>query len=153
MNKGQNRRIQKSIDKSILIGVPILIIIIITAFFALVIGDSIKKKTYNPTPIKLDEITKWGAYDYSYSDSSQNNYPTNTFIPSSTKTKIPIILKSSTPRPTTKPTARPAQILPAIDTNCPDGCTYHKTGCDIKGNVSFSSGEKIYHLPGHDFLF
>lgn len=34
---------------------------------------------------------------------------------------------------------------------CPDGCTYHKDGCDIKGNISYHSGEKIYHLPGQEF--
>lgn len=31
---------------------------------------------------------------------------------------------------------------------CSSGCTYHKFGCDIKGNVDFNTGEKIYHLPG-----
>jgi len=34
---------------------------------------------------------------------------------------------------------------------CPDGCTYHKDGCDIKGNKSYNTGEKIYHLPGQNF--
>lgn len=34
---------------------------------------------------------------------------------------------------------------------CPDGCTYHKEGCDIKGNKSFNTGEKIYHVPGQTF--
>ena len=31
---------------------------------------------------------------------------------------------------------------------CPTGCTNHKTGCDIKGNMSFDTEEKIYHVPG-----
>ena len=34
---------------------------------------------------------------------------------------------------------------------CPDGCTSHKSDCDIKGNISFNSGEKIYHVPGQNF--
>ncbi len=34
---------------------------------------------------------------------------------------------------------------------CPDGCTYHKDDCDIKGNISYNSGEKIYHMPGQDY--
>lgn len=34
---------------------------------------------------------------------------------------------------------------------CPDGCTYHKEGCDIKGNVVFNSTEKIYHLPEMEY--
>jgi hypothetical protein len=31
---------------------------------------------------------------------------------------------------------------------CPSGCTEPKPGCVIKGNVSFDTGEKIYHVPG-----
>lgn len=34
---------------------------------------------------------------------------------------------------------------------CDGGCTYHKEGCDIKGNIGYESGEKIYHLPGQEF--
>jgi len=34
---------------------------------------------------------------------------------------------------------------------CPYGCTYHPPGCDIKGNISYRNGEKIYHVPGGDF--
>lgn len=36
---------------------------------------------------------------------------------------------------------------------CPDGCTYHKDGCDIKGNISYNSGEKIYHVPGQEYYY
>jgi hypothetical protein len=36
-------------------------------------------------------------------------------------------------------------------TGCPGGCDYHKAGCDIKGNISFDSGEKIYHVAGGEF--
>lgn len=35
--------------------------------------------------------------------------------------------------------------------SCPLGCTVHKSGCNIKGNISQSSGEKIYHVPGQEF--
>lgn len=38
-----------------------------------------------------------------------------------------------------------------IQSGCPQRCTTHKTGCDIKGNVSFDSGEKIYHVPGQEY--
>lgn len=34
---------------------------------------------------------------------------------------------------------------------CPNGCTYHKAGCDIKGNISFNTNGKIYHMPGGEF--
>jgi len=35
----------------------------------------------------------------------------------------------------------------------PYGCITHKTGCDVKGNISFNSGEKIYHIPGPNFYY
>jgi micrococcal nuclease len=31
---------------------------------------------------------------------------------------------------------------------CPPGCVTPPTGCAIKGNISQSSGEKIFHVPG-----
>lgn len=34
---------------------------------------------------------------------------------------------------------------------CPNGCVQRVPGCDIKGNVSFDSGERIYHVPGGEF--
>lgn len=34
---------------------------------------------------------------------------------------------------------------------CPNGCTTHKSGRDIKGNISFDKHEKIYHVPGQNF--
>ena len=34
---------------------------------------------------------------------------------------------------------------------CPSGCVTHPAGCDIKGNIGFESGEKIYHLPGMEY--
>lgn len=33
-------------------------------------------------------------------------------------------------------------------TSCPNGCTTHVSGCDIKGNINYESTERIYHLPG-----
>jgi micrococcal nuclease len=34
---------------------------------------------------------------------------------------------------------------------CPYGCTERKLGCDVKGNISFGAGEKIYHVPGQKY--
>jgi len=34
---------------------------------------------------------------------------------------------------------------------CPTGCTFHRDGCNIKGNIAFDSGEKIYHIPGGEY--
>jgi len=35
--------------------------------------------------------------------------------------------------------------------SCPIGCTTHVSGCDVKGNVSFETGERIYHVPGQEY--
>lgn len=35
--------------------------------------------------------------------------------------------------------------------NCPNGCIAPPVGCVVKGNVSFNTGEKIYHVPGGEF--
>lgn len=34
---------------------------------------------------------------------------------------------------------------------CPYGCDTPSRICIIKGNISFDSGEKIYHVPGGEF--
>lgn len=44
-----------------------------------------------------------------------------------------------------------AELNDSPESDCPSGCTYHKDGCDIKGNVAFDSGEKIYHLPNQKY--
>lgn len=59
-------------------------------------------------------------------DSTPTSLPTNTLAPPPTATAIEII-------------------------GCPSGCTFHKTDCDIKGNVAFDNGEKIYHVLGGEF--
>ncbi len=40
----------------------------------------------------------------------------------------------------------PASISP-----CLNGCRSYVEGCDIKGNISFVTGEKIYLVPGQGF--
>jgi uncharacterized protein YraI len=35
--------------------------------------------------------------------------------------------------------------------SCPNGCMAPLSGCDIKGNISFDTGEKIYHVPGDEY--
>lgn len=39
----------------------------------------------------------------------------------------------------------------STSSGCPSGCKTHIAGCDIKGNVEFNTGEKIYHLFGMTF--
>lgn len=75
----------------------------------------------------------------------------------------PAPAKTAAPSPeaTLRPTARPTPLEstdPALESltrhepaGCPQGCRVHITGCDIKGNISISSGNKIYHLPGGEF--
>ena len=37
------------------------------------------------------------------------------------------------------------------ESGCPSGCSFHPPGCDIKGNISIKTGEKIYHVPGQEY--
>lgn len=39
----------------------------------------------------------------------------------------------------------------SIYSKCPNGCTEHIDGCDVKGNVAIDTGIKYYHLPGDPF--
>lgn len=66
-----------------------------------------------------------------------------------------------TPTPTTtvtptvtKPPTATAQIptsTPTAAAGCPHGCITPPPGCVIKGNISSSTGEKIYHMPGQRY--
>ena len=64
---------------------------------------------------------------------------TFTFTPTSSNAPTATIITTSIETRTPNPTD---------GSGCPEDCTYHKTGCDIKGNISRNTGEKIYHLPG-----
>jgi hypothetical protein len=65
----------------------------------------------------------------------------------------------STPRSLPVPPRAPApsqpSIPPPVETapvvGCPDGCATVKPGCEIKGNISSRTGERIYHLPSQMF--
>jgi hypothetical protein len=46
------------------------------------------------------------------------------------------------------PTAVPTAPTPAG--SCPQGCEIPPEGCVIKGNISKSSGDRIYHVPGEN---
>ena len=49
-------------------------------------------------------------------------------------------------------TAAPAEIpAETAEPGCPKGCAAQPPGCDVKGNISFKSGKRIYHLPGQSF--
>lgn len=38
---------------------------------------------------------------------------------------------------------------PPTTGGCPQGCSQHLSGCDIKGNIN-DRGDKLYHLPGNE---
>lgn len=76
--------------------------------------------------------------------------PTHPPTATSTTTRIPstatftTLPPSATPQP---PTATPAPL------GCSGGCTSYPNWCapPIKGNVSYNSGEHIYHVPGQEY--
>jgi len=63
-----------------------------------------------------------------------------------------------TPPPAAAPAPEPdpAPVEPAVEpvvpepqpAGCPQGCDEQLPGCDIKGNTSRQSGERIYHVRG-----
>lgn len=73
---------------------------------------------------------------------------------------MPILITKYTTVPTPKATITrlpsatrvPTKVQTSTSTTgCPLGCTVHKAGCDIKGNKSIDSGERIYHVPGGEY--
>jgi len=44
----------------------------------------------------------------------------------------------------------PSLVIDAVG-SCPAGCVQPAAGCVIKGNISFRTGERIYHLPGQQY--
>lgn len=55
--------------------------------------------------------------------------------------------------PSPEPTLRLHPTPIPQDPGCPNGCDWHKPGCDIKGNISFNTGEKIFHMPGDKYYW
>jgi hypothetical protein len=59
--------------------------------------------------------------------------------------------------PATAPPEPAPQSLPppppaaAPEAGCPHGCAEPPAGCAIKGNISWRTGERIYHLPGQRY--
>jgi hypothetical protein len=44
------------------------------------------------------------------------------------------------------PSGTPAST--SVSASCPTGCTEQPSGCQIKGNISYKTGEKVYYMPG-----
>ncbi len=58
-----------------------------------------------------------------------------------------------TATPSVTPTSKPKAATPTSTmlAGCPQGCVTPPPGCVIKGNISSSTGEKIYHVPGQRY--
>ncbi|MGC8786670.1 MAG: thermonuclease family protein [Anaerolineae bacterium] len=67
----------------------------------------------------------------------------------STPTPTTTVTPTATKLPT--PTAQAATRTPTAPAGCPQGCITPPPGCVIKGNISSSTGEKIYHMPGQRY--
>jgi hypothetical protein len=63
----------------------------------------------------------------------------------------PATAPSITPLPQKTLSAEPPPPVMEAVTGCPSGCDQPRAGCEIKGNISFRTGEKIYHLPGQQY--
>jgi len=51
-----------------------------------------------------------------------------------------------------QPAPTVAQPAPTVARpSCGGGCTQQLSGCNIKGNVGYNSGERIYHVPGQAY--
>ena len=80
--------------------------------------------------------------------------PTLTATATITKTKAPTLIatarltKTIAPTETASPIPTKTALPEVIVFACPEGCTEQKPGCDIKGNISVNSKEKIYHMVG-----
>jgi hypothetical protein len=104
-------------------------------------SSPIATSTYNHNQsTQAEQATKWAAeytetalYKPKISTPTDALYELETSTPSS---RLPE-LETSTPS--------------SVQSGCPNGCDYHKSGCDIKGNISFDTQEKIYHIPGGYF--
>lgn len=62
--------------------------------------------------------------------------------PTATTTPVPVAI------PQRLGTVYPSTSRPL---GCPGGCTVYIPGCDIKGNIAYESGERIYHMPGQEY--
>lgn len=57
----------------------------------------------------------------------------------------------SPPPPAPVAVQPPPPAQPPAPQGCPQGCASPPQGCAIKGNVSYDTGERIYHVPGGQF--
>lgn len=71
-----------------------------------------------------------------------------TLTPTLTTTPAP---SPTSERPTATVTPKSVPPTPTMLAGCPQGCAIPPPGCVIKGNISSSTGERIYHVPGQRY--
>jgi hypothetical protein len=109
------------------------------------------------TPLLFDTLTPivpGTNTPISYLTDTTVPQPTDTSIPKSTDTSIPIPTDTTIPIPTDTmipATSAPVSTQEPQTSGCPNGCTSQIPDCNIKGNISTNTGEKIYHLPGMEY--
>lgn len=81
------------------------------------------------------------------------SFTTAANAPTSTPLELPTAIPTPTftPAPPT-PTPKPPTPIPTTR-GCADGCIDYPSWCapPIKGNVSYNTGERIYHVPGQAY--
>ena len=95
-----------------------------------------------------NEESIWIAASLISLDTDITNIPIVNNYSSFDETKQP---ETPTIQTVDNPTKSVEDPEPTKFAGCPNGCTYHAPGCDIKGNISINTGEKIYHVPGGEF--
>lgn len=65
----------------------------------------------------------------------------------------PTVSPSPDPPPASVPSGPPPVVVAAAPEtdDCPKGCETPPPDCYIKGNISYRTGERIYHLPGQQY--
>ena len=121
-------------------------------------GECVALLERNPDSTWVKFGNGWVYLDYMKVDDSVSKLPISSSI-QSIATNPPLSLNNASqstsppnPNPTSTPKQKPTSTQKPIEVSgCPTGCTSHISGCDIKGNISYNSGERIYHIPGQKY--
>lgn len=103
----------------------------------------------------MESYEEWKRDERGGAGGNRNPIPKKNFryngVPTATSAPMP----KTTLKPISTNTPVPVRVPQATtgSQNCEGGCTQYPSWCapPIKGNVSFDSGEKIYHVPGQEY--
>ena len=111
------------------------------------LAEALSKSTQSELLNPDDNKAKSGGIERSEPKFNEN-------LQTATSTKAPTLIatarltKTIAPTETASPIPTKTALPEVIVFACPEGCTEQKPGCDIKGNISVNSKEKIYHMVG-----